>query len=1550
MTTDWSGGDAGDSLEIAIIGMSGRFPAAKTLEEYWRNLRDGVESIRLFTDEELLALGVDSSALRSSNFIKAGSILDDVDKFDASFFGYSPREAEMLDPQHRIFLECAWEALENAGHTPDAFEGLIGVYAGMSLSTYLLYNLLDNPRCSSVEDHFQVMLGSDKDFLSTRVSYHFNLKGPSIDVQTGCSTSLVAVHLACQSLLGYQCDLALAGGVSIQVPQRTGYYFQEGGVNSPDGHCRAFDARAQGTIFGSGAGLVVLRRLADAINDGDYILAVIKGSAINNDGAVKIGYTAPGLEGQARVIAAAQAMAGVEAETISYVETHGTGTALGDPVEVAALTKAFRASAGKNNFCAIGSVKTNLGHLDAAAGVAGLIKTVLALKHKQLPPSLHFESPNPKIDFDNSPFYVNSSLSEWNGSPRRAGVSSFGIGGTNAHVILEESPASRHSSESRPYQLLLLSSKTSAALETATAQLAQRLKQHPDLNPADVAYTLQVGRKDFDYKRMVVCRDLDDAVSAIETDPQRVFTAYQETREKPVIFMFPGGGAQYVNMGYGLYESEPAFREPVDNCCEILRPMLGYDLREFLYSGDDRVAELAVRMKRTSIGLPALFTVEYAMANLWMSWGIRPQAMIGHSLGEYVAACVAGVFSLEDALSLVVLRGKLLERLPRGCMLSVPLPETQVREIMNGKLSLAAINGPSQCVLSGPAEAIEEMEVLLRVGEIESRKIQIDAAGHSEMVTGILEPLERFVEGLHLNEPHIPYISNVTGTWVKPGQATDPGYWPHHLRHTVRFGDGIRELLQEPDQALLEVGPGQTLSALARLQMDAQRGHVALSSMRHPHERQPDTAFLLTNLGKLWMAGVSIDWSAFYARERRRRVPLPTYPFERKRYWIEPQKGARARQPADGKKPDIADWFYIPSWKLSMLLKPFEAGDLGDDPGSWLVFLDEGGFGSAVLKKLRAEGQDVIQLARGERFSQSRDDLYTINPRMRQDYDALLIDLQARGKTIKRIVHTWSLTQDDQFSSGPEFFNRMQERGFHSLLFLSQALTKESLADAVQICVMSNNLQQVDSKDLCSPEKATLLAPCKVVPQENPSVTYRCVNIVTPLAGSPLEAWLASQLLAEMISPSSDAVIAYRGRQRWVQTFEPSRIEPDTPAVSLLRRNGVYLITGALGGVGLLLAEYLARQAQARLVLTGRSDFLPKDQWERWLTTHDADEISSKIKRLRAIEDLGSEVLVLKADAADLDQMRSVVSAAHQQFGAINGVIHAAGIAGEKTVKLVSETTIEQCEDQFQAKVHGLYSLEKVLTDEPLDFCVLFSSNVSALGGIGSVSYTAANLFMDAFAQARSRSDDRRWISANWDGWLLGEENRLSSSYRTSLDQYAMAPRESTEALRRVIASVTVAQVVVSTGDLARRIEQWITGQNQTTNDSSDGKAAGGFYLRPALGVAYAPPSNELEETIVRVWQSQLGIERPGIHDNFFDLGGNSLIALKVISQLKKELQVEIPVVSLFEGPTVRALAQVISQLDQSPSHYNESRDRGERRRQGRRRHNKGLEPAGCDK
>ena len=1528
-----------DSIKgIAVISMVGRFPGAKGVDEFWQNLCNGRESISFFSDEELEDSGIDPASLHDSQYVKAGARLSDIEMFDAPFFDFSPREAEIMDPQHRILLECAWEALENAGYDPGSGKELTGVYVGTNLSSYMLSNLGSNPDLIKSMGS-SIFFSNVQDFAATRVSYKLNLKGPSINISTACSTSLVAVHSACQGLLNYECDLALAGGVSIQSLQKQGYFYQEGGITSPDGRCRTFDAKAQGTIFGDGVGIVVLKRLEDALAEGDCIHAVIKGSAINNDGAAKVGYTAPGVDGQALAIAEAVANAGFNPETITYIETHGTGTALGDPIEISALKEAFETNTNKKSFCAIGSVKTNVGHLNTAAGVTGLIKTVMVLKHKMIPPSLHFEQPNPKIDFANSPFYVNTKLSEWktNGIPCRAGVSSFGVGGTNAHVVLEQAPVIEPSSTSRPWRLLVLSAKTSTALETTTANLVAHLRQYPDLNLADVAYTLQVGRRSFDHRRIVVCHDSNDAVKVLTSqDPQRIFTYHHKPSHRPVVFMFSGQGAQYVNMARELYSVEPTFGKYVDICADILQPHLNLDIRHILFPKEQLLETALSELQQTAITQPALFVIEYALAQLWIEWGVHPEAMIGHSIGEYVAATIAGVFSLEDALAIVVIRGKLMQQLPNGNMLAIPLTQKEVQSLLDvhtgASVQIAAINSPSSCVVSGSSDAIASVQKQLSSQGIECRLLHTSHAFHSVMMEPILEPFVQAVKKVKLNPPRIRFISNVTGTWITDDEATNPNYWGQHLRQTVKFSSGISQLLEQFEGIFLEVGPGRTLSTLTTQHLKPEAKQLVLTSLRHVKEQQSDVSFLLQTLGRLWLSGVEIDWSGFYAHERRHRLPLPTYPFERQRYWIEPRKQGidnRATPVSLGKKPDIADWFYIPFWKPSLPPVRLQQQELAEQKSCTLVFLDECRLGPNLVKQLEQQNQDVITVKVGEKFTKLTESQYTLNPQQPNDYDALIKELLTQQQLPKTIVHLWSVTPVGDKELELEEVDKAQATGFYSLLFLAQALVRKETTDDFQITVISNNLQPVTGTEALCPEKATLLGPIKVISQEYSNIRCRSIDVILPECGSWLEEKLVERLVAELTVPTSDQVIAYRGTNRWVQSFEPVRFDEAKIGKARLREKGVYLITGGLGGIGQVIAEYLAKTLQAKLLLIGRTALPNRDEWEQWLLTHDeTDSTSRKIQKVQQLEQLGAEVLVVSADVSNIEQMQKAIAQAESRFGQFNGVIHAAGILGGKSFAAIENISQTAARNQFEPKVHGLLVLEKLLQDRELDFCLLLSSLSSVLGGLGFVAYSAANIFMDAFVHQHNQSYPVSWISVSWDSWQLEKENKQNTSVGASVTEFAFNPKEGVEAFQRILNCSEFNHVVVSTGELQARIDQWIQLEKAVSQQANSLS----LYPRPDLQNPYLAPRNEIEQKIANIWQEVLGIKEVGLNDNFFELGGDSFLIIQIRSKLLKTLNRNLSIADLFEYSTISTLAEYLGEKQVEEPTFQQADERASRK------------------
>ena len=1395
--------DSSFDTDIAVVGMAGRFAGARNIHEYWNNLRDGVESLSTFSEDELLAAGVDPAQLADPNYVPVGAVMPDMEMFDAKFFGFSPKEASILDPQHRHFLECAWEALENAGHLPEKFGGSIGMFGGSGHNAYMPYNLMTNPGLMSSVGFFLVRhTGNDKDFLTTRVSYLLNLRGPSVNVQTACSTSLVAIHLGVQSLLNRECDMALAGGVTIEMPHRHGYLYRENEILSPDGHCRAFDADSKGTVFGSGVGVVVLRRLSDAVADGDFIHAVIKGSALNNDGSQKVGYMAPSVDGQAQAIAEALAVANVEPDTITYLASHGTGTPVGDPIEVAALSQAYRQGTDKTGYCGIGSVKTNIGHTDTAAGVASFIAVAMAMRAKQLPPSLHFKAPNPACDFDGSPFYVNAALKAWQppqGMPRRAGVSSLGVGGTNAHIVMEEAPRRGDSGPSRPFQVLVQSAKTLTALDAGSLALAEHFKAQPGLNLADTAHTLQIGRQAMKHRRVLVVSSAADAVQALAAalaksgDPQRVFNeTATDGSPRSIAFMFAGGGAQYPNMGLDLYRGEPVFRAAVDECLQILLGKLKSDIRPLLFPAEGQEAQASEQLQRPSLALPALLTVQYAQAKLWMSWGIQPSAMVGHSMGEYTAAHLAGVFSLADALTLVELRGRLFETLPEGAMLSVPMAEAELKPLLPPELSIAVINGPRMTVAAGPVHAVESLQTTLAAMEIEAARVRINVAAHSSMLEPILAEFGAFFQRIAMKPPTLPFVSNLSGTWITPAEATDPQYWVRHLRNTVRFADGLQELLKDESRVLLEVGPGRTLSSLARQHPARKPQQTVLNAMRHPDEQLSDQAFMLGVFGRLWAVGVEVDWAKLRGDEKRLRVELPTYRFDHQRHWVEPGKGAGVLPPEERslhKRKDIAEWFYQPVWKRTatpaLLPAPVDANG-ATTVSRCLIFADTLGFGERLAQRLRERGDEVTLVFAGKSYRRESPQRFTINARSGGEVQRLLATLNGEGKAPQRLVHLWTLTGQNKPAAGLAAAEEMQHLGFYSLLHLAQAIGSEDLADSMRLAVITDHLQRVTSETGLVPAKATVLGPCKVIPREFHTLRCPCIDIELPQPGSRQEQLLLDALVAEIDGDpkADDDVVAYRSAQRWVQSHEAMPLAGvnalHAAPLQRLRERGTYLITGGLGGVGLTLAEHLARTVKARLVLVGRSGLPERAEWPRVLAAPDTlPSTAQRIRKVMALEALGAEVMVAAADITHLAQMKAVVKQARARFGDIHGVLHTAGVLNDGVVQLKEAQVAASV---LAPKLQGTLVLEAALADAqgkshqgaPLDFVVLFSS-ISAFAGLaGQVDYAAANAFLDAYAQERFARDATFTVAVNWSQWQeVGMAAELAHQLGLSADALA---------------------------------------------------------------------------------------------------------------------------------------------------------------------------------
>jgi acyl transferase domain-containing protein/thioesterase domain-containing protein len=1324
---------------IAVVGIAGHFPAARSASDLWRLLREGREATQWPSNDELRAAGVPDSELADPNYVRATLVLPDLEMFDAEFFGFSRRDAAVLDPQHRHFLECAWEALEDAGHMPEHFEGSIGVFGGCGMQAYFTYNLLTNPQLVKSMGLFLLRhTGNDKDFLCSRVSYLLNLKGPSVSVQTACSTSLVAVHMAAQSLLSGECDMALAGAASIELPHGQGYRFAEGEILSPDGHCRAFDDAAAGTVFGSGAALVVLRRLEDALRDGDNIYAVIRGSAVNNDGSQKAGYLAPSVDGQASAAAEALAVAGVEPGSVQYIEAHGTGTAVGDPIEVAALTQAY--GEGGHGFCGIGSIKTNIGHLDTAAGTASLIKVALALRHELIPASLNFTRPNSRIDLGETPFAVVSQARPWprGDTPRRAAVNSLGVGGTNAHAIIEEPPLVE-TSEVQPGmpQVFTFSARNPASLDRLKAKWLEFLAQPPpDFTLADAAYTLQVGRRSFEHRCAIVAADVEQLRTALQAKHHARSVTSKAGNEPGVVFMFPGGGAHYPGAGRELL-TQAAFREAVDECFALMPGDAPVDLRAAMFEHDAQDVEAQRTLQRPRYAIPALFVLEYAIARLWASWGIRPAAVIGHSAGEYAAACLAGAMSLADSLAIVVLRGQIFEAAPPGAMLSVDLGEEELRTLMQGlDLDIAAVNAPDLCIASGALGSIAALEERLAQRGLEGRRLHIDVAAHSRLLDGVLERFRARVARMQFATPSIPFISNVTGDWADESLIRDSDYWVRHLRQPVRFAHGLAHLRELPDAVLVEVGPGQGLCALARQnQLGAQR--MILASTCKAQEPNADLALMMTSTGALWTRGVTPDWAALREGAPRHRISLPTYAFERQRHWVDPGIPAvsteapirpiESRKPAIERLPAMDDWLRVPQWTAA---PPAQAPSSGN--GQWLVFGNGSQLTADVLAKAQAAGARVMLVRAGRDFAKTSDRVFTIAPEDAQQCVRLLTELESGGFMPDHIVHLWALDTD----AGVQLA-RDRTLAFDSLVHLAQAIQHLDVDRPIHLTVVTAGTFAVQGEAVPHAERALALGPCRVIPRELPNVSTRLVELATAELSSGEAA--RAIVLEAAATAEGPSLVAWREGARWMQQLAKAGAGP---AQVTLREGGVYLITGGLGDIALELAAYLAKTKKARLALVSRRVLPPKSIWPALAASGDHSAEADLVRRLLALEDQGAKVAAFSADAGDRLTMARVIGECRAMFGTLHGVFHAAGVLDDAPIAAKTPESIGRV---LGAKAQGAQVLHELLPPGSLDVFAMFSSTSVLLGTAGQVDYVAANAFLDSLAGSRPDGFTIRW-------------------------------------------------------------------------------------------------------------------------------------------------------------------------------------------------------------
>lgn len=1477
--------DMRNGLEIAVVGMSIRFPGARNYREFWNNLVNGVESIDFFSEDELREAGVSAEKMNAPDFVNVkGGRVQSKDSFDYKFFGYTAYEAKVMNPQTRMLHETVWEALEDAGYNPFEYEKLIGLFAGAASSLYWegMNTLAEGDK--EIDD-FSESQFMDKDFTCSKIAYALNLKGPVFHLHTACSTSLVAVHMACQSLLNGECDMALAGGVSLKSFEEFGYLYQEGMILSPDGHCRPFDKDAAGFIGGEGAGIVVLKLLDDAIRDNDNIHAVIKGSAINNDGRRKESYTSPSIAGQKEVIKYAHQLAGVEPESISLVETHGTATNLGDQIEIGALKSAFLTSNGtmKRNYCALGSVKANFGHLDVAAGIAGLTKVVLAMKHKEIPPMINFKEYNPRLKLEDSPFYINTESIPWEAqnSPRRAGVSSFGIGGTNAHVLLEEYTAPAGKKQEDAEELIVLSASSQEGLKISLDNLKDFIASNKDISLADLAHTLRVGRKDFEHRGMFIASSLEMAASTLASQtPGKIKFSNVATNKQDIIFMFAGLGSQYIDMGKQLYGRVSFFRDTVDSCYKILKEEVGVEIPHF-YSSIEPIDEDEIHEFVRSQYV--VFIFEYALAKLLMNWGMKPTGVIGYSLGEYTAACIAGVMTVRETLDILKARGELVAKVEDSVLLSVPLPRENIEKYLSSSISLAIDNGASS-ILAGSAEVMAGLEQELKKDRMFSFRISNSRAVHSHLTLPVVDEFKEALGAINWKKPQLPILSNVKGEWLSELEMACPDYWADHLSQTVQFHQSMELISQLDEPILLEIGPGRDLSNLISRYM-GKKGLI-LNTIKSEGEEEGDYSFLLKRIGFLWNSGVEWEWNKIYDSRNRYRISLPTFPFKEQIVRNElTKKGASGALKVLGQMKAAGaqeEEVYSIAWKSSFA--PPTDGTEETEAKSVLVFTSLHPLCAEFLRLQEGKPGKVTTVAHHDSFEISEGSSYRINPENYKHYTRLLINLAEKNEVPEKIIYFWSIDNPrvDSEAEALVRFKAAQATGLYGLVLLAKAIKEAGIISDIEITIVTNNLHSVTGEEALLVENSTIMGPLKVLPQEMSFLRTRNVDFsISPSGDKYIHERGARQLYQDIQHPPVHKIVAFRGDKRWIEDFDVIEKAGNT---SLLKPNGVYLITGGIGEIGLQLAEAIGRDYGAKLILTGRQ---PLD-----LEQLAEGKEDSRVKAIQKLQAVGAEVLYVPGDVGDYKQLEEVFRLGESKFGKIDGIIHCAGIIDEKSFKSVLESTEFNFEEQFQAKVYGLMNLEKLLESRKPDFCLVMSSVSTILGGLGFCAYVSANAFMDYKVLSKPSDAATRWISVDWD---------KLSPVKTVTDMY------------KILTNGHLNRVVVSNvGELKQRMARWIdlNELNETApvimDESGD--------IRNRLGSEYQAPQGETEKQLVQIWQMFFGISAIGVQDSFFELGGDSLKALSLLNLIRKNLKKEITLRELMNNSNIEKLAILMDQ------------------------------------
>lgn len=1480
--------------------MSGRFPKSENLLVLWKNLVEGKELIHFYSDLELEKLGVSPNLFKNEKYVKKGAFLEDSGSFDYSFFGYTHEEAELMDPQIRILHEQVWLSLEDAGYNPFNYPSKIGCFvtAGDNLTWRIHAKLLES---SGKVNPFLLEQISNQNLISTLISYSLNLKGPSYFVDTACSSSLVALHVACRSLLMKECSMAITGGVGISSAKDVGYVYDEGIIYSKDGYCRAFDIDASGTVSGEGVGIVVLKRLEDALNDRDHIYSVIRSTSVNNDGNRKVGYTAPSVVGQYECIKSAHLVADVDPRDISYIETHGTGTKLGDPVELEALNKAFNYDA--THQCGIGSLKTNIGHLGAAAGVAGLIKTALSLDNKLIPPSLHFKEPNPEINFESGPFYVNSELKKWESETKRlAGVSSFGIGGTNAHVILEEAPIQESGSLPKTYQCILYSAKTRSSLERYQAKLKDFFDKNEKLDLADLSYTLKTGRNNYKYRKFFICKDNNDVESQLDKISfQEPFLAKEKRR---IVFMFAGQGSQYYSMGREIYRQYPYFKSIIDKGFEILKVETGLDYENIIgYNSNSENTEND-KINDLAYSIPLLFLVEYAFAKLLMKFGVKPTNMIGHSFGEYVAACLSEVFTFEEGLKLIVKRAHLMNEMERGGMISVDMPPGKIKEFIFSDLSIAAINTESSCVVSGNTNSLNAFSEILSSKEIDFIKIKTSHAGHSQMMEAIMESYEAELNKINFLEPKLPFLSCITGKPIKKEEATSPKYWVNHLRQTVQFSKGLDFLLKEGNTVFVEIGSSKTLASFLRQSKNFNPDIILTAVLKHPKENEDDVSYLLNSIGTLWGNGVKINWSEYYEGEYRNKVSAPTYSFDKIIFpsKVDPMQkltGSMAFGLTAGNNGDYSEWIYEQGWRE---IKNKVQENVSFD---WTIcFLCENDFCEELKHELSKEKGNVVFIKESTEYLELQNNLILINPANIEDYQKLGFEISKRFSGRGRIIHAWCMGKT---ANAKSYDPEIENLGYFSLLNITRAFSEKKNLSPLHLDFLVNNMFKVTGNEIISSMNSTALGALKVIPKEYENVYCRCIEFLT----DDLEKGVLykEDVFSKLKSRSRETIVSLRGSKAWQPFYE--KIEVDKEAVEeKIKTKGLYVITGANGGMGKVLSEYLVNEYSADLVLIGRGK--------------ENKAVTNNLRR-------NNTVHYVQDDLSDANSLKNKLAAL--KLKAVDGIFHTAGLGDYS--RLISNRTNVDCRNIFLPKVIGTNNVFNSFKNYSPDFIVLCSSVAAVLAPFGQVAYVAANLYQNFFAQ--EYNSKTKVISIQWDVWKDNGMAIAAHNWQTRTNsneplEFGIGNKDGLNLFRYALNSNS-SEFIVSTKNFNAQLAIADTHTLKYFMEADEEQV----YLsdreveRPDIDTHYKEAKSETEQVLCELWKSIFGYEKIGVNDDFFELGGNSLKVLTLIKRIHKAFNVEINIRDFFKKSNIEDLAKEIElalelkNLSKSGSHEKKS-------------------------